>query len=161
MHVHGTRIGGALALSSGTSTSSFQVVQAAALPNTFGAQNTLVILVNFQDNTSQPWTVQDAQTMAFTTASNFWLENSFQQTWLTGDVAGWYTLPITSTTCNTSSIQTYAQQAAQSAGYVLSNYNHYVYMFPQVSALWLGRIQLYRRNSVEFMGQRTTLSGRG
>jgi hypothetical protein len=139
VHVHGTRIGGALALSSGNTTSSFQVVQAAPLSNTFGAQTTLVILVNFQDNTSQPYTVQDAQTMVFTTASNFWLENSFQQTWLTGDVAGWYTLPITSTTCNTSSIQTYAQQAAQSAGYVLSNYNHYLYMFPQVSACgWLG-----------------------
>src|SRR5229473_3314490 len=57
VHVHGTRIGSALALSSGNSTSSFQVVQAAPLTNTFGAQSTLVMLVNFQDNTSQPWTV--------------------------------------------------------------------------------------------------------
>src|SRR6266567_2438422 len=139
VHVHGTRIGGTLALSSGTSTSSFQVVQPAALSNTFGAQSTLVMLVNFQDNTSQPWSVQDAQTMVFTTASNFWLENSFQQTWLSGDVAGWYTLPISSSTCDTASIQTYGQQAAQSAGYVLSNYNHYVYMFPQVSICgWSG-----------------------
>lgn len=139
VHVHGTRIGGTLALSSGTSTSSFQVVQPAALTNTFGAQSTLVMLVNFQDNTSQPWTVQDAQTMVFTTASNFWLENSFQQTWLTGDVAGWYTVPISSTTCDTASIQTYGQQAAQNAGYVLSNYNHYVFMFPQISTCgWSG-----------------------
>ena len=117
----------------------FQAQAVTPLPNTFGAQKTLVMLVNFQDNTSQPFTPSAAQSMTFTTASNFWLENSFQQTWLTGDVAGWYTLPITSTACNTSSIQTYAQQAAQNAGYVLSNYAHLVYMFPQITACgWLG-----------------------
>ena len=139
VHVHGTRIGSALALGSGTSPTSFAVTQPASLPSTFGAQSTLVMLVNFQDNSSQPWSVTDAQTMVFTTASNFWLNNSFQQTWLAGDVAGWYTLPMTSTTCDTTSIQTYAQQAAQNAGYVLSNYSRYVYMFPEISACgWSG-----------------------
>jgi NPCBM-associated, NEW3 domain of alpha-galactosidase/Gametolysin peptidase M11 len=138
VHVHGTRIGSALALSSGTSTSSFQVVQAAPLSNTFGAQHTLVILVNFQDNASQPWTAQAAQSMVFSTASNFWLENSFQQTWLTGDVAGWFTLPMTSGTCDISSIQSYGQQAAQNAGYVLANYSHFLYTFPQISACGWG-----------------------
>jgi len=139
VHVHGTRIGSALALSSGTSAGSFQVVQAAALSNTFGAQNTLVMLVNFQDNATQPWTAQAAQSIVFSTASNFWLENSFQQTWLTGDVAGWFILPMTSATCDISSIQSYGQQAAQNAGYVLTNYQRFVYMFPQISACgWSG-----------------------
>ena len=60
VHVHGTRIGGKLALGSGKSTSSFQVVEAAQLSNTFGAKSTLVILVNFRDDSSQPWAAQTA-----------------------------------------------------------------------------------------------------
>src|ERR1019366_8036165 len=35
--------------------------------------------------------------------------------------------------------QTYAQQAAQAGGYVLSNYSHYLYMFPAISVCgWQG-----------------------
>jgi NPCBM-associated, NEW3 domain of alpha-galactosidase len=140
VHAHGTRVGGTLALAccTGGSSGSFQVTQAAPLSNTFGAQNTLVMLVNFQDNTAQPWTTQQAQSMVFGTASNYWLENSFQQTSLTGDVAGWYTLPISSATCDISSIQTDAQQAAQKAGYVLSNYSRFLYAFPQISSCGWG-----------------------
>src|SRR5258708_1180603 len=73
------------------------------LPNTFGAQSTLVILVNFQDApTSQPYPAAVAQSVVFGTANSFILENSYQQTWLTGDVVGWYTIPLSSTTCNIS-----------------------------------------------------------
>jgi M6 family metalloprotease-like protein len=113
------------------------------LPNTFGQQNVLIILVNFQDLATQPWTTQTASSLTFGTGTGtvngFYQENSFGQTWLTGDVAGWYTIPVSSTSCNTSSIQTYAQQAAQSAGYVLSNYTRFIYAFPQTSACsWSG-----------------------
>jgi hypothetical protein len=139
VHVHGTKVGTALALNSGTSTSSFQVTNAAPLPNTFGAQNTLVILVNFQDIPTQPYTAASAQDVVFNQTSSFQMENSFQQSWLAGDVAGWFTIPINSTTCDTASIQKYADQAAQGAGYVLSNYQRFIYAFPQTSACsWLG-----------------------
>jgi hypothetical protein len=147
VRVHGVQVQSGLALtsSSGTSTvSSVQTVTSAPLPNTFGAQKTLVILVNFQDNTSQPWTVAQAQSLVFTTVSNFWMENSIQQTWLTGDVAGWFTLPITSAgvTCDStfwSTIKSDALQSAQNAGYVLPNYNHFVYAFPQLTTCsWEG-----------------------
>ena len=142
VRVHGVRLQNGLALTSSNTTSTTSTTtntSASILPNTFGAQKTLVILVNFQDNTTQPWTVASAQSLVFTTASNFWLENSLQQTWMTGDVAGWYTLPISSTTCDIASIQNYGQQAAQNAGYVLSNYNHFLYAFPQTSACgWSG-----------------------
>jgi len=50
--VHGVRVGNALALSSGTSTTSLQPVAAATLTSTLGAFNTLVIMVNFQDQPS-------------------------------------------------------------------------------------------------------------
>ena len=49
---------------------SFTSTSPAPLPNTFGAQNTLVMLVNFYDNTSQPFTVDQVHSMIFGTTSN-------------------------------------------------------------------------------------------
>jgi len=138
--VSGVQVGGDLALAccSSTTTNALQTAPS-VLPNTFGAQSTLVILVNFQDNTSQPYTASTAQDVVFNQTSNFDLENSLQQTWLTGTVVGWYTLPMSSTTCDYTSIATYANQAASAAGVTLSNYKHYVYAFPTVSACgWWG-----------------------
>jgi hypothetical protein len=145
VHVHGTRIGDMLALAccTGGSTSTFQVVEAAPLPNTFGAQSTLVMLVNFQDEATQPFTQTAVNSLVFgagsNTVSGFYHDSSFSQTWLTGDVAGWFTIPVSYTNCSTSSIQTYAQQAAQNAGYVLSNYSRFVYAFPtNTGCSWSG-----------------------
>lgn len=109
-----------------------------ALPNTFGAQKTLVILVNFQDKQTHPYTLSYAQNVVFTTTSNFDLENSFQQTWLTGDVYGWYTIALDSTVCDSSKIASYAKQAATTAGVNLSAYNRYVYAFPNNACSWWG-----------------------
>ena len=66
--------------------------------------------------------------MVFTQTSNWDMENSFQHTWLTGDVAGWFTIPVSSTNCDTNSIKSDALSAAQSAGYNLSSYSHFVYL---------------------------------
>ena len=86
-------------------------------------------MVNFQDNPSaQPWTASAVQNMVFTQTSNWDMENSFQHTWLTGDVAGWFTIPVSSTNCDTNSIKSDALSAAQSAGYNLSSYSHFVYL---------------------------------
>src|SRR5262245_39587832 len=102
VRVSGLRVGQALAL--GSSTSQLTVL-AAALPNTFGAQNTAVILVNFKDKPTQTWvTPAEAQSVVFGTApqasvSNFYREGSYQQTWLTGDVYGVFTIQVASTVC--------------------------------------------------------------
>lgn len=124
--------GGTTTTTSGDATGS--TTSSIPVPNTFGAQYTLVILVNFQDDVVQPYTVSDAQTAFFSTASNFFLENSYGQTRLTGDVVGWYTIPESITTCNISSIATDAQTAAIANGVNLSAYTRYVYAFPQNSA---------------------------
>jgi len=116
-----------------SSAASFKVL-AATLPNTTGEHKVLVILVNFKDLQTQPYTVAQAQDVAFNTTSNFYRENSYGQTWLTGDVYGWYTMPISSTSCDKSAIATYAQQAASKAGANLGAYNHLVYAFPQIAA---------------------------
>ncbi len=109
------------------------------VPNTFGAQSTLVILVNFQDDAVQPYTVAAAQNMFFGTANNFFMENSYQQTSITGTVVGWYTIPVSITTCDTAQIGTAAQNAAVAAGANLSNYTRYVYAFPHNNVCaWAG-----------------------
>ena len=134
VRIHGTRLGQLLAVGGGGSTQ----VLAAAGSSTFGAQKTLVILVNFTDNPTQPYTVADAKSVVFTTTSNFHLENSYGQTWLTGDVAGWYTIPLSGTGCDYSSISAYAEQAASAAGVSVSSYPRRVYAFPSNGCGWWG-----------------------
>jgi M6 family metalloprotease-like protein len=135
---------GSLVLYSGTSLTKTTTSTSASstpsipVPNTFGPQSTLVILVNFQDDTVEPYTVADAQNAFFVSANNFIQENSYGQTSLTGAVVGWYTIPDSVTTCNTSQIATDAQSAATAAGVNLSNYTRYVYAFPQNNACGFG-----------------------
>ena len=142
VQLEGVQVADQLALtSSNTTTSSATSGSGSSLPNTFGQQNTLVMLVNFQDEAIQPVAPADVSSVLFGTSysvSGYYMENSFQQTWLTGDVAGWYTIPVSYTTCDISSIGTYAQQAASAAGYVLSNYRRLVYIFPNNACSWWG-----------------------
>ena len=143
VRVHGVQVSNDLALATGANNSanpSLQTVSSAAAPTTSGAVSTLVIMVNFQDNPSaQPWTTATVQNMVFTQTSNFDMENSFQHTWLTGDVAGWFTVPVNSTNCDTSTVKSSALSAAQAAGYNLSSYSHFVYLMSSntgCSAWW-------------------------
>jgi M6 family metalloprotease-like protein len=108
------------------------------VPSTFGTQNVLVILVNFQDDAIQPYTAASANTVVFTTATNFFAENSYNQTSLTGVVKGWYTMPLSVASCNLANIASAAQTAAVNDGVVLANYNRYVYAFPQDNACGFG-----------------------
>jgi hypothetical protein len=128
-----------LAASDSSVTTTTTKAAVATLPGTLGAQRTLTILVNFTDDTSQPFTNASAQSTMFGTVSNYWYEASYQQTTLTGDVAGWFTLSsVSTTTCNTSAIQSGAQAAAQAAGFNLSSYTRFLYVFPGSSCSWWG-----------------------
>jgi M6 family metalloprotease-like protein len=100
------------------------------VPYTFGAQYTLIILVNFQDNAVQPYTISDAQTMFSGPVNDYFKEVSYGQTSIVPTVVGWYTIPDSVTTCNISQIATDAQNAAKAAGVSLSGYTRYVYAFP-------------------------------
>jgi len=144
VRAHGQRSGGTLVLYSGNTNLSTDTTGAAAtssipVPNTFGRQSTVVILVNFQDNAIQPYSNGDAYNAVFGTANNFFLENSYGQTSLSGDVVGWYTIPVSAATCDMSQIASAAQNAASASGTNLSNYTRYVYVFPYNSACgWAG-----------------------
>jgi hypothetical protein len=136
VRVKGVRVERALALeSSRTSVQALATVQ----PNSFGEQRTIVILVTFQDKpTEQPYTPDYARGVFFGTSSEFFLEVSYQQAWLAGDVVGWYTIPLNSTVCDYSKLATEAKSAATAAGVNLSAYPHHVYAFPQNACGWWG-----------------------
>ena len=136
IRVRGVQIGNTLALG-GSAT--VQQAISAPVPNTLGAQATLVMLVNFADDLSQPYTQAIARDVVFNKVSVFFAENSYQQTWLTGDVIGWLATSVSSSTCDTSALATQARSAAAAAGTNLAAYSHYLYVFPSNSACgWAG-----------------------
>ena len=114
------------------------VSKASALPNTLGVQRTLVIMVNFSDAPTQPYTTTDASNVVFGTTSSYDYEASYQQTTVAGDVAGWYTIASLTTTCDYNTIASQARQAATNGGFVLSNYSRHVYVFPSNACGWWG-----------------------
>ncbi|HMK28640.1 MAG TPA: discoidin domain-containing protein, partial [Terriglobales bacterium] len=141
VQAQGTRIGNIMLLQSGNGPALQAAVPAPSipLPGTLGAQSTIVILVNYQDLTIQPYTVADATTAVFTTLNNFIKENSFNQTSLTGDVFGWFTIKVNSSACDFNQIQTLADAAATNAGANLANYKHIIYAAPPVATCsWEG-----------------------
>lgn len=99
-----------------------------------GEQKTLVMLVNFADDASTPWTREQAYDVVFGQSNDYMLENSAGQTWLSGDVTGWYTLPLSKQSCDNSDIVSAALAQAEMDGVDLSAYNRFVYAFPYTSA---------------------------
>jgi len=103
-----------------------------------------VILLNFQDNATQPFTVDNLRQQIFTgtkSTNAFYRESSFGILGLTGalrtdgDVFGWYTIAYRgSASCDYGNWSLAAKSAAQRNGFVSSNYNNIVYIFPKTSS---------------------------
>jgi len=110
----------------------------APVANTFGEQRIAVILVNFTSNTSEPWTTADAHDVVFNTVNAFFQENSQGQAWLSGDVFGWFTLPLDPAGCPTTDISIEARKAAYESGVNLSDYDRLIYAFPDIGCSWSG-----------------------
>lgn len=136
VRMRGNLQGGVLALD-GAQEGSIETL-ASASSATLGEQRVAVILVNFQDDASQPLTSSAAGSLVFGSVDTFYRANSFQQTWLAGDVHGWFNIPVSRTTCNTELISQHADQAATAAGVDLSRYARKVYMFPANACTWAG-----------------------
>jgi hypothetical protein len=132
------RLSGNLLELADSGSGSLAVTAAAPVANLAGEQKLAVLLVNFADDTRQPFTPALAQDLVFNQTSGFMRENSFQSTWLSGNVFGWLTLPIAST-CLTSDIAAAAMQAAIASGANLANYTRLMYVFPRNdSCVWSG-----------------------
>lgn len=97
-----------------------------------------VVLINFTNNQAQPWTIQQARDIAFDTpgsAKNFYIEASYGQQTLDGDVLGWWTIPYDNTPCDTLAWKNAARQIALSQGINLdTDYNGVALAWPRTNA---------------------------
>ena len=101
-----------------------------------------VILFNFQNNPTQPYTPESARGVTFTnsnSANAYYKQISFNKLGLEGyfrsdgDIYGWYTVPIDSTNCPYSTASSYARQQAAADGFNINNYNNVIYAFPSTA----------------------------
>ncbi|MFV8458300.1 Ig-like domain-containing protein [Vibrio owensii] len=129
-----------LVLADGSNTTSTDGIDSTQVTaSSFGEQRTLVMLLNFLDNTQTPWSVEETRELVFSQVNDFYKENSDNQVWLTGDVAGYYTLPMNAT-CDTWTIHTTAEDVARDNGINFGNYARIVYVFPENSTCgWTGK----------------------
>ena len=75
--------------------------------------------------------------------ASYFQEESFGATTMTGDVFGWYQLPLSSSGCSIDSWAASANQMATAAGVNLSSYQHVVYAFPYVMDCgWAGLAEM-------------------
>jgi hypothetical protein len=98
-----------------------------------GEQRQLVMLFNFQDQpNNRPWTADYVRNLIFTDVNQYWQSVSYGQTWITGDFAGWYTIPVNSTDCAANRTQA-AENGARALGFDPDTYSHKIYIYPSTS----------------------------
>jgi hypothetical protein len=107
-----------------------------------GTKTVAVLLFNFSNNASQPWTTSHVRGVVFDNASSvdeYYRDASYGQLALTGDVFGWYTIDATNSGCAYTTWANQARAKAVAAGVPLSSYQYTVYAFPQASSCaWSG-----------------------
>ncbi len=119
-------------------------VRAAAAP--LGEYKVAVLLFNFTNDRSEPWTpaqVDDAFFNPTNSTDKFFREQSWDQVDLSGAVYGWYPLSISGAGCNEDSYASAAEAAATAAGVPLAAYDSIAYVFPdQNDCAWAGLAEL-------------------
>ena len=114
-----------------------------ALPNTIGDISVLVFLVNFQNNTNQPYTTAQANALMFdqtnpSSVTNYYREASYGQSRVTGTTTGWYTLPMDADCNALGTVANLARQAAANAGVNVDAYQKHMFVFPGIGCGWTG-----------------------
>ena len=142
--VRGRRVGSKIR---GSSVRARGIVRSAGV--TAGKRTTAVILLNFATDTRTPWTPAFVRQRVFTdpdSVNAFYKEESYGDVSLTGklhddgDVFGWYTLDNATAGCNVDEWAAQAEQKAEADGFLPTNYDHIIYLFPQQSSCggWAG-----------------------
>jgi hypothetical protein len=105
-----------------------------------------VLLFNFSNDRSEPYTRAYARGVAFTNADSvaaYYAEASYGQLTLAGDVFGWYEIPNDNSGCATDAWANAAMAAATADGVSLAGYEHVVFAFPATPGCgWAGLAQL-------------------
>jgi hypothetical protein len=134
----GTRVRVTGTLADGLVDATNITVLAVSPSQSMGTHSVLVILVNFSNNPTQPYTPATAASVNGS-VRNFYLENTYNQTYLNFTVTGWYTIAATNTSCSYTTWAAQADAAATNAGVNLAAYGRRIYAFPQASACsWWG-----------------------
>jgi hypothetical protein len=135
--VHGVHRGGSFVVSGGVHPTGAPAPLAAT-----GTRSVAVILFNFSNATSQPWTLASVRGVVFDNANSvdeYYRDASYGKLALSGDVFGWYTIAATNAGCAYTTWATQARAAAVAAGVNIGAYQHVVYAFPQASSCgWAG-----------------------
>lgn len=134
--IKGIGIGNAIAMESGqddpNATYQLHTVSAATVYAT-GEQKTAVILINFQNDTSQPVSKSQIEKLLFSkndrSVSKYYMENSFGKTYFTGTVFDWITVPYSNSTCDDYDWTTYAENTLKNQNVDLTSYPRIVYIF--------------------------------
>jgi len=110
-----------------------EVLEAVTTNPAVGDQRQLLMLFNFQDNPSnRPWTAAYIQDLLFNQVNQYYQQVSYGQAWVTGDMVGWFTIPVNSTDCSANRTQA-AEDGARALGYNPDNYSHKIYIYPSSS----------------------------
>lgn len=127
VRVRGQLAGGTLAV--GSAKADAQVTQAVVAIT--GEKKLAVLLVKFAATDPEPYTVAQAQQVTFTNANsvaNYFASESYGLMTVTGDVFGYYTISINTSTCDYTDIGNKARAAATAAGVNLNNYSQIQYV---------------------------------
>jgi Gametolysin peptidase M11 len=116
-----------------------------------GSKRIAVLLVNFTNDASQPWTTSTVRGVVFDNTNSvaaYYQDASYGQLSLTGDVYGWFTIPDDNAGCDYSGWGGLARTAAANAGVDLASYTNVVYAWPSASSCaWAGLAYLPGRDS--------------
>ena len=100
---------------------------AGASSSSIGEHRVAVMMVNFQNAPNEkPWSGNQFRDVIFGDVNDFYKEMSYNQTSLSGDVLGWYTIPVDGGSCP--GFQDLTNAAAEADGVDLSGYDHLVYV---------------------------------
>jgi chitodextrinase len=143
VRIRGHRDGGAFVALDGT-TSSTQIL--ASAPSWTGVRKLAVILINFSNDGSKPFTRAFANRVVFTNADSvraYYLEQSKGAVSIAGTTFDWLRIPYSSRTCDYRIWAQAAKDGLAARGVDLSAYTNFMFMFPPTSACsWRGLAQL-------------------
>ena len=101
-----------------------------------------VLLFDFSDDASQPYTPASTTAIAFSNGNamaNYFDEESRGAVTVSGSVFGWYQIAASKATCDPFAWATQARAAASAAGVNLTSYTNVVFAFPrEASCAWAG-----------------------
>jgi gametolysin peptidase M11 len=100
-----------------------------------GEQRLLVMRVTWGP---EPFADEVVQDVVFSQTAEFMRASSFGKTWILGEQTPWFHALASQPFCDMRAIAEAGRQAAQQAGYDLTRYNRYAFLFPRVDCWWSG-----------------------